>query len=626
MSVGFVSMPIATPHHPNLGLSLLKAGLARRGVESMIRYFHLDFVRHVGFEAFDLVSDDSLYEAMLGEWLFAAELDPDADLMDFRFLNRVLLKRYPHRFPIERQLSVLQVRSAIGSFMDHCEQAEDWSAYKIVGFSSSFQQHTPALALAKRIKARYPETVVIFGGANCEGEMGSQTLESYPFVDAIFSGEADIAFPDFVERVLAGGAEREEALAEARRGPLSGTSPVEMDELPHPNYVDFYEQLASFPEISARYQPVPLFESARGCWWGAKHHCTFCGLNGTSMAYRSKSPERAFEEIESIARQYGSDILAVDNILDFKYFKTLLPALRDSETDYLIHYETKVNLTADKVRALAEAGVRKIQPGVESLSSHILSLMNKGSTMLQNTQTLKLAAEAGVLVEWAVLYGFPGEREEDYAAMARLVRRLRHLQSPAAVTKVRADRFSPYFKTPEAYGIKLKAFDAYNYIFPFNGPEIQRLAYHFIISSPEVDQADDYAASAIEEVQTWHRNRFRYELFVETTAGGARITDRREDEGEQVYDLDATEAAVLEHAAEIISERRLAATLGLDEKAFEVVMETLESRGLILREGGRLLALPLRQPGYRRALEASQLREPLTHAYFFRDSLREPAE
>lgn len=30
-----------------------------------------------------------------------------------------------------------------------------------------------------------------------------------------------------------------------------------------------------------------LYEASLGCWWGEKHHCTFCGLNGTTMKFRA---------------------------------------------------------------------------------------------------------------------------------------------------------------------------------------------------------------------------------------------------------------------------------------------------------------------------------------------------
>ena len=43
-------------------------------------------------------------------------------------------------------------------------------------------------------------------------------------------------------------------------------------------------------------------ESSRGCWWGAKSHCTFCGLNGGTMAFRAKSAERfaAYQERHAV--------------------------------------------------------------------------------------------------------------------------------------------------------------------------------------------------------------------------------------------------------------------------------------------------------------------------------------
>ena len=40
-----------------------------------------------------------------------------------------------------------------------------------------------------------------------------------------------------------------------------------------------------------------FFETSRGCWWGERMHCTFCGLNGATMSYRSKSPRRAVDEL-----------------------------------------------------------------------------------------------------------------------------------------------------------------------------------------------------------------------------------------------------------------------------------------------------------------------------------------
>ncbi len=63
-------------------------------------------------------------------------------------------------------------------------------------------------------------------------------------------------------------------------------------------------------------------------------HCTFCGLNGSSMAFRSKSPGRVLAEIRELEARYGcSRFETVDNILDMDYFKNVLPALAADAAD-----------------------------------------------------------------------------------------------------------------------------------------------------------------------------------------------------------------------------------------------------------------------------------------------------
>ena len=47
--------------------------------------------------------------------------------------------------------------------------------------------------------------------------------------------------------------------------------------------------------------------------------------------------------------------------------------------------------------------MRRIQPGIESLSDHVLKLMRKGTTALQNIQLLKWCREYGVQPEWNLL-------------------------------------------------------------------------------------------------------------------------------------------------------------------------------------------------------------------------------
>ena len=76
-------------------------------------------------------------------------------------------------------------------------------------------------------------------------------------------------------------------------------------------------------------------ETSRGCWWGEKRQCTFCGLNGGSIAFRAKPQERkVLPEISSAVSEFGVlDIIITDNILDPANFETLLPRLADAGWD-----------------------------------------------------------------------------------------------------------------------------------------------------------------------------------------------------------------------------------------------------------------------------------------------------
>ena len=49
--------------------------------------------------------------------------------------------------------------------------------------------------------------VIMFGGGNCEGEMGLQMIRSFPWVDYVSTGEADISLPLLLERILREGSD-----------------------------------------------------------------------------------------------------------------------------------------------------------------------------------------------------------------------------------------------------------------------------------------------------------------------------------------------------------------------------------------------------------------------------------
>ena len=210
---------------------------------------------------------------------------------------------------------------------------------------------------------------------------------------------------------------------------IVGPMVEDMDELPLPNFNDYFNAVNG-TEIGTRANLT--VESSRGCWWGMKSHCTFCGLNGQTMDFRSKSPSRFLAELKELSEHYGKNYFMVaDNILDMKYINSVLPELAATNSCIRLFYEVKANLRKDQIELLAAGGIVRLQPGIESLSTPILKLMGKGTSRLQNIQLLKWCREFKIDVAWNLLFGFPGEDPNEYEGIAGVIPNIVHLQAPA---------------------------------------------------------------------------------------------------------------------------------------------------------------------------------------------------
>ena len=452
-NVLLINMPFVSISRPAIGISLLKAGLESRGIEARTGYANLIFAELTGLESYSLVDEKINLTLFPGDWLFA----------HFMFKERLDVDTYiatlRHHLENREELNkFLEMRNIIAPFLQECMERLQVERYEVIGFTTTFQQNMPSLALARLIKQVYPEKTVVFGGANCEGVMGVEIHRSFPWIDYICTGEADASFPELVKRIFSGDTVKDIpgiVYRESDRTVCTSPSvPVsDMDSLPCPDYDDYFTALDNSP-LSHLISPTIPVENARGCWWGTKSQCTFCGLNGETITFRSKSASRAINQIRYLKERHGiTSFTAVDNVMDMEYFREFLPALKRNSPDISLFYEVRASLEKRQVKLLKEAGVHSVQPGIESLSTNVLKLMSKGVTALQNVAFLKWCSQYKVLPAWNLLYGFPGENAEDYEQISEIIDSICHLPPPYSTGAVRLDRFSPYFRSPEKYGI-----------------------------------------------------------------------------------------------------------------------------------------------------------------------------
>src|SRR5487761_111987 len=497
--VCLVTMPYASLTRPSMALGLLKGILAAEGIAVTVAYANLWFAESAGLRLYELCSSKVPSVFLSGEWTFAGAAfadDPGRDAKDAEYLRQVLMASEQH--PLvwrgargEAHVADLRaLRAAASDFVDDAAHRVLATGARVVGCTSTFEQHVASLALLRRIRELDPDVITMLGGANCETTMGEVTHRCFPWVDYVVSGEADGLIADLCRLALTRG--RDVEPAELPRGVLGPrhrdlVAPrvlpralfQDLDSLPAPRYEEYFAALAASPLRASVRPGIPL-ETSRGCWWGAVHQCTFCGLNGTSLGYRSKSPERVLAELDELTDQYGiSDFEAVDNILDMGYYTSLLPALAADGRKRRIFYEIKANLSRTHVEAMIKAGITWVQPGIESLHSDVLRLMDKGIKGWQNVQLLKWARELGLRLSWSILWGFPGEKDDWYEDMAGWLPALEHLQPPASTPRVRCDRYSVYHEQASQQGLILFPIGALSMVYPVGPGDLDALAYFF---------------------------------------------------------------------------------------------------------------------------------------------------
>lgn len=599
-------MPFGAIDRPALGLSLLQATARREGFDCDVRYLTLPFAEFLGTPEYLWLTDQVPYESFAGDWLFSEALYGPRPMVDAGYEEHILRRRYAMADDDIGRLR--RDRAYVEPFLQHCLDAVPWAGYDIVGFTSTFQQNLASLALARRVKALHPEATIVFGGANWEGEMGVALHRRFRFVDVAVSGEAEESFP-LLLHALAGAAPlgavggivvREDDGSRATPG-----HPVEdLDTLPIPCFDAYFDALAA-SSCSVDLTPRLLVGTARGCWWGERSHCTFCGLNGATMRFRSKSPGRAAAEIGALVDAYGvTTISVVDNIMDMRYFRTLLPALAEGP-DLELFWEIKANLSRKQVETLAAAGVRSVQPGIESMSDQVLDLLAKGTTMRRNLQLLKWGREYGVKIEWNLLFGAPGEDPCEYARQSALFEDLGFLDPPGACGPVRLDRFSPYHLDPERFGmVNMRATAAYRYLYDVPAAELDRIAYYFDFDYADGRSPLDYAMEAVEAVERWRRrHQAGGGLWMATRPDGSvTILDQRSGRPRRSSTLVGWKAEVFSACDRARTRAEIDALPSVAGAGTDEVTRFLDrcvAVGVMVHDGGQWLALPVHTPARR---------------------------
>jgi ribosomal peptide maturation radical SAM protein 1 len=619
--ISLINMPFANLGLPSIALTQLKAVVEAEfpgQVSVDVLYLSHDVAKYIGIELYDFLTNSmESFNTGLGDWIFKPVAFPDCPDNTLKYFTRY----FPVKTPtIERlKTSILSKRQGLDALFDELISKYELEKSQMVGFTSMFMQNLASFAMARKLKERNPGVINVIGGANCEFPMGGVIAQRVASIDYVFSGPGLKNFPVFVRHCMEGdlaqcqtlrgvfqkGSSDRKSGEETIGEDMSIDTPIKLDYEP---FLDRFEEY--FADTGAK--PVLPFETSRGCWWGERAHCTFCGLNGLSMAYRAMKPEVAIDLFQSLFRYSDriSRLTSVDNILPKSYMKEVLPLL-DTPAGLEIFYEVKADLSEEDISILAQAGVKQIQPGIEALATSTLKLMKKGTTVFQNVKFLKLCSLYGITPHWNLLLGFPGEGPESYRRYVELLPLLVHLQPPSGAFPVRFDRFSPYFYKAQEYHLDLHPLDFYSMVYPFEAADLDNLAYYFADNNIAADYFTTMAkwigkvrAKVVAWQNRWQDKRYDVPPRLCFQDKPRTIYDSRS--GSVIeHSLGAAAFSILESLAKPTRLEDIVKVFS-EEKGFDAVseIELLEKKGLVFHEGERFFSLVLENKNERQIASA----------------------
>ncbi len=259
-------------------------------------------------------------------------------------------------------------------FMEHVKPPE-WSRIAqsdLVCFSTLSAGAGKTYQLARKIKSQFGIPVII-GGTHAS-YFPESCLEH---CDYVVLGEGDETIIELVDalstgrdiRAVAGVAYRDASRVQ-RTAPRAG--PQGFNTVPDFSLIEGYHRMDPLGILKQRKIPLLTVQSSRGC----QFKCTFCIVNTMFPAgYRKRDVESVIRDLQD-KRQYGRNLLFVDN--DFAavrpYTKTLLRRMIEEDLGFDILVLTRVEVARDDelLSLMRQAGISHIYQGYESVQPETL--------------------------------------------------------------------------------------------------------------------------------------------------------------------------------------------------------------------------------------------------------------
>lgn len=345
--------------------------------------------------------------AALGQWDIPCDV---ADLEEFNHL-------YNHNFDQTMDVVVEKIITP----PQHSQEMQD--PPDLLGISTMSNNLAAAIEMCRRVKKRFSHVITVLGGPGVSF-CAAEVLTEFPPVDVIIRGEADEAFPQYVEALA----------SKTKNPPVKGTvyrsgkdivdngwpDPVDnLEELPVPAY-EFCK-----PEAPANRDHEPIgdyngisVEAGRGC----PFKCTFCSTSHYfKRKHRLKPVQRIIDEILYTREKLGEQrIIFTHDIMTLRhdYMEDLYREIQRQVPGLTWKCHARFD-SIDKslLENMQRAGCNEIFFGIEAATPRMQKIIKKNLDLTRFDQKIKWLKELNLRFSLSYIVGIPGEEPRDIEAI-----------------------------------------------------------------------------------------------------------------------------------------------------------------------------------------------------------------
>jgi len=293
------------------------------------------------------------------------------------------------------------------------------SGVSLIGFSVYFPNQMMSLAIAKLIKARDKNKIIIFGGPQVIPSIGGREIVQNKAVDAIVIYEGDQTIVELARLIEERGCfcgcpgvigKKDGKIIDfGEREPISN-----LDALPFTDFSDY-----TLTEYEHHDELGLLF--SRGCI----NNCLFCVGRLPWQRYRYQSGDRMFAELKHQKEYYPQvrffsfhDCLMNGNMEALQRFCQLIISEKEkdklNDISWWCQAVIRPEMTFSLLEQMKQAGCRQINYGIESGSQKVINRIGKNFSIAIAHEVLKATKKAGIQISTTFMFGFPGEEQDDF--------------------------------------------------------------------------------------------------------------------------------------------------------------------------------------------------------------------